>query len=100
MEALKGVRQSEPKQRLEGRLFLKREEPAPVYALPASNERPDVTEELNDVQRFEVHLYASRNLWDIERRRSGLHIGERKIGREEAAQLLRVSLRALEGGAE
>ena len=70
----------------------KRPQECPSFA---GVEHSDVTENLDPVQRFEAYLWNERNKFDINKRRSGL-FGSRKIGKAEAAKLLRQSLADLE----
>lgn len=100
MEALERVHQSDRK-RLEGRLSLNREKPAPVIAqqLP-SDEQINDSSELTGDQRLEAALWDERNRWSIDRLRSGQYVGERKISKGEAARLWGLAMRTMEGGDE
>lgn len=56
-----------------------------------------VSEEPAETQDFEPRLCADRNRWDLARRRGGLFVPDRRIGKLEAERLLRNKLAELAG---
>jgi hypothetical protein len=56
------------------------------------------TPELTETQRFEAALYASRNLWDIERRARPGFVPDRRITKAEADAKLRKLMAQMIGG--